>query len=113
LLRSRSHASPLIAEICDYIVWYTPNIAKTKYRRLYVGKDLREEICGEFRFVDSESESFRRLTKDEVENSEGIDKTKLFRTNSAVSPGVRANTTGAFEYNGMKFDLDRIEIGRR
>jgi len=96
--------SELIAEICDYIVWYTPSIAKTKYRRLYIDKDLREEIRGEFRFLDSENGSFRRLTKEEVENPGGIDTTKLFRTNSAVSPGVRANTTGSFEYNGMKFD---------
>lgn len=96
--------SELIAEICDYILWYSPNVTKAKYRRLYIDKDLREEIRGEFRFIDSENGGFRRLTIDEVDHPERIEESKLFRTNSAVSPGIRANTTGAFEYKGMKFD---------
>jgi adenine-specific DNA-methyltransferase len=96
--------SELIAEVSDYLVWYSKNIEKTKYRQLFVEKDLREEIRGEFKHVDIGGGKYRTLTEDEVLSPEKIDTTKLFRTNSAVSPGVRTNTTGSFEYKGLKFD---------
>jgi adenine-specific DNA-methyltransferase len=96
--------SDLIAEVSDYIVWYSPNLEKTKYRQLFVEKDLREEINGEFKHLDIGHGKYRTLTETEIINPDQIDKTKLFRTNSAVSPGVRTNTTGSFEYKGMKFD---------
>jgi hypothetical protein len=84
------------------VVW--PRSQKNKIPTTLRGQDLKEEIQGEFRFIDDGKGGFRRLTKDEIANPQGIDKSKLFRTNSAVSPGIRANTTGAFEYKGMKFD---------
>jgi adenine-specific DNA-methyltransferase len=96
--------SELIAEVSDYLVWYSQDVEKTKYRQLFVEKDLREEIQGEFKHLDIGHGKYRALTEDELANPEQIDRTKLFRTNSAVSPGVRTNTTGSFEYNGMKFD---------
>lgn len=96
--------SELVPQICDFLVWYAKNKKTVKYRPLYVEKDLKDEVKGEFKFVDTEDGNFRQLTEQEKEDPSTIDLKRLFRTNSAVSPGVRTNTTGAFEYRGMKFD---------
>jgi len=96
--------SDLVPSICDFLVWYGRSKSAVKFRRLFVPQDLKEEVQGEFRYVQLEDGSHRTLTKAEKENPELIDTTKLFRTNSAVSPGVRANTTGGFEFRGLKFD---------
>ncbi|BAL94972.1 site-specific DNA-methyltransferase [Rubrivivax gelatinosus] len=96
--------SDLVPSICDFLVWYGKNKSMVKFRRLFVPQDLKEEVQGEFRYVQLEDGSHRTLTKAEKENPELIDTTRLFRTNSAVSPGVRANTTGGFEFRGLKFD---------
>lgn len=96
--------SDLVPSICDFLVWYGRSKASVKFRRLFVPQDLKEEVQGEFRYIQLEDGTHRALTKAEKESPEQIDTTKLFRTNSAVSPGVRANTTGSFEFRGLKFD---------
>lgn len=94
--------SRLIAGTFDYILWYGKSRSATKFRQLYNAKPLEDEIKGEFRWVD-EIDQIRRLSDTETANPTEIDKSRLFRTNSAVSPGVRANTTGAFYYIGAQF----------
>jgi len=96
--------SELVAQVCDFLVWYSRNRQGVKYRPLYTPKNLHDEVYGEFKFMDTEGGKLRTLGDDERQNPETIDLRKLFRTNSAVSPGVRTNTTGTFEYRGMKFD---------
>jgi adenine-specific DNA-methyltransferase len=96
--------SRLIASTFDYLVWYAKSRDKTKYRSLYMAKPLAEEVRGEFRWFDDSRSGIRSLTDIEQEEPERIDKARLFRTNSAVSPGVRANTTGSFEFQGLTFN---------
>jgi len=95
--------SRLIASTFDYLIWYSKNIENTKYRSLYLEKPLEEEIRGEFRWFDDPKTGVRGLTDDELAQPSSIDKSRLFRTNSAISPGVRANTTGSFEFQGLTF----------
>jgi adenine-specific DNA-methyltransferase len=94
----------LVAQLCDFIVWYARSRKNVKYRQLNVQKNLQDELHGEFKFIDTDNGEFRTLTDDERQHPEKIDLRKLFRTNSAVSPEARANNTGSFEYRGMKFD---------
>lgn len=96
--------SDLIPSICDYLLWYGKHKPSVKFRRLFAPQDLKEEVQGEFRYIDLGDGTHRPLTKEEKANPGLIDTTKLFRTNSAISPGVRANTTGSFTFNGLKFD---------
>ncbi|MFC3147245.1 site-specific DNA-methyltransferase [Piscinibacterium candidicorallinum] len=96
--------SRLIASTFDYLIWYSKRRDQTKYRPLYSPKPLKEEVRGEFRWYDDPAKGVRGLTTTELEEPERIDKARLFRTNSAVSPGVRANTTGSFVFQGLRFD---------
>lgn len=95
--------SRLIASTFDYLIWYARDASKAKYRQLYLEKPLDEEVKGEFRWFDDPNRGIRSLTQEEIAAPDRIDKQRLFRTNSAVSPGVRANTTGSFEFQGLKF----------
>lgn len=96
--------SDLIPSICDFILWYGRHRPVIKFRRQFVGQALRDEVKGEFRYVDLGEGKHRALTAEEREDPDRIDTSKLFRTNSAISPGVRANTTGSFTFRGLKFD---------
>lgn len=95
--------SRLIASTFDYLLWYAKDKKKTKYRQIYTAKPLADEVKGEFRWMDDPVEGTRQLRDDEKENPVRIIKEHLFRTNSAISPGVRANTTGSFEFQGLTF----------
>lgn len=95
--------SRLIASTFDYLLWYSKDATKTKYRQLYVEKPLADEVRGEFRWFDDPEKGIRSLTPREQDAPEQLDKQRLFRTNSAVSPGIRANTTGSFEFQGLTF----------
>jgi adenine-specific DNA-methyltransferase len=96
-------SSKLIPSVFDYILWYAKSAKTVKYRPLFEKRALADEADGEFRLFRNE-----RL---EVVTPSGAQKSALIRenedgflrTNSAVSPGVRANTTGAFEFQGLSF----------
>lgn len=95
--------SRLIASTFDYLIWYSKTPGNTKYRNLFTTKPLQEEVRGEFRWFDDPNSGVRNLSESEIENPADITTTCLFRTNSAISPGVRANTTGSFEFQGLTF----------
>src|SRR5690349_3305688 len=96
--------SDLIPGVCDYLLWYAKSVGSVKYRQLYLEKTLEDEVLGEFKYVDIGNGQFRLLTEEEKRNPQLIDETQLFRTNSAVSPGVRTNTTGKWDFEGNVFD---------
>jgi len=96
--------SDVVASVADYLIWYAKDHSQLKNRPLFTEEELSEAIRGEFRYVDLGSGEFRTLTEDEIRNPSLIKKDALFRTNTAVSPGVRANTTGSFTVKGKTFD---------
>lgn len=82
----------LIPSVFDYILWFAKNRRATKFRRLVRERDLAADKQGEFRAADP------------LLVVPGRPETGIYRTNSAISPGVRANTTGAFSYLGRRFE---------
>lgn len=95
--------SRLLASTFDYLIWYSKNKSKAKYRQLYLPKPLNTEVKGEFRWFDDPEMGARSLTEKEQMNPSALDATRIFRTNSAISPGIRTNTTGSFEFQGLIF----------
>ena len=102
--KATGKSSKLIPSVCDYLLWYAKNAAKTKYRQLYELRDLAQDIDGEFRFFmdeDGQSTSITKANRDAAVATRGKG---VYRTNTAVAPGVRANTTGSFEFQGRTYD---------
>ena len=84
--------SELVPSVFDYILWFSKKRQSTKFRRLVRERDLATDKKGEFRATDP------------LVAVPGRPEIGVYRTNSAISPGVRANTTGAFSYLGRQFD---------
>ncbi|HEY3450975.1 MAG TPA: site-specific DNA-methyltransferase, partial [Myxococcales bacterium] len=94
--------SRLIASVYDHLLWYAKAEGLTKYRAAYQLRNLAQDIEGEFRlYWDAQgcTSAVSKLDRDDILASHGRG---VFRTNSAVSPGIRANTTGAFAFLGRK-----------
>jgi adenine-specific DNA-methyltransferase len=95
--------SELLAGVCDYLLWYACAREHVKYRQLFLEKSFADDLKQEFKFIDLGNDTVRSVTEGELLHPETLDPQRIFRTNSAVSPGVRANTTGSFEYGGHSF----------
>jgi adenine-specific DNA-methyltransferase len=104
LSKATGLTSDLISSTYDIIIWYSKNRSATKYRQLYLPKPFEDELKGEFRWLDEERVSIRRVSEEETIDPDRVNIKEVFRSNSAVSPGVRANTTGKFQFEGMTFD---------
>jgi adenine-specific DNA-methyltransferase len=104
LSKATGLTSELIASTYDIIIWFAKKKSSAKYRQLYVAKPLQDEMQGEFRWIDEQRVSIRRVTPAEADNPSSINLDEIFRSNSAVSPGIRANTTGKFKFQNMTFD---------
>jgi adenine-specific DNA-methyltransferase len=89
-LKATGLTSELVPSVFDYILWYARDRKKVKFRPLFRERDFEADRQGEFRNTDPILGSDPRAS--------------AYRTNSAVSPGVRANTTGKFSYLSLSFD---------
>ncbi|HEV8361432.1 MAG TPA: DNA methyltransferase, partial [Candidatus Thermoplasmatota archaeon] len=96
--------SRTIPSVCDFILWYAKDASQVKYHQLYIERNFAEDLRGEFKFIELDKGKWRPLTDAEKAAPEKLDRNKVFRTNSAVAPGVRPNTTGAFEHDGVRYD---------
>jgi adenine-specific DNA-methyltransferase len=104
LSKATGLTSQLLASTFDFILWYSRHKPATKFRQLYRPKPIDEELRGEYRWLDESGVHVRRITDMELSGTHDLDLARVFKTNSAVSPGVRANTTGKFSHQGQTFD---------
>ncbi len=95
--------SRFVASVFDHLLWYGKDAASTKYRPIFIRRNLEDDLNGEFRLLresNGETVPISALNRAAILASDGEG---VFRTNSAVSPGVRANTTGAFVFQGRSY----------
>lgn len=96
--------SELLASVTDCLVWYCKDRTQLKYRKLFVEQAIADAVNGEFKWLMLKDGSVRPLKREEtIDPKEIPEDAKLFRTQTAVSPGVRANTTGAFEFQSRSY----------
>jgi adenine-specific DNA-methyltransferase len=86
----------LLASISDTLLWYCKSAKHIKYFQLYKEQKLEAAVQGEFRYVRMPDGVVQNLTPSEIESPGRLPNgAEVFRTQSAASPGVRANTTGS------------------
>jgi len=88
-----------LAKVYDYLIWYARDVAKYKFRPLFVPRDITEDR--EYRYVDDRGtpEGFRRISDDEfmaLRNREIV-----FRRSKLTSSGFTPSCTFAFQLNGV------------
>lgn len=95
-------ASATLARTGDYLIWYSKDKSKIKYRQPYQDKDVSLE-SGNYKWLKLKNESYRGLTSKEISGEEKIPAdAKLYQPTSLVSQGA-TDTLQEFEYKGKTY----------
>lgn len=87
-----------IAKVYDYIVWYTKDITKTKFRPLFTTRELKDEP--EFCYLDIGEGKYRKLDAQEIQEISYEDSLKIFKRSTLTSSGYTPSCTYDFEFEG-------------
>ncbi len=87
-----------LAQVYDYIVWYSKDIDKFKFRPLFKNRDISED--SEWRFIDDKSEAlgYRKISDKEFKLLPNFD--GIFRRYKLTSSGFTPSCIYDFELNG-------------
>ena len=87
----------------DYVLWYARDLAKVKYRQLYVPKELTDAVYDDYDQVQIGGDQRRALTPDEKKDPSLIPSDgRVFTDDNPTSQGAGAATT-VFNYRGRNF----------
>src|SRR5436309_5666642 len=86
-----------LASVFDYILWYSRDKARMKFRGLYKPQDIYEDR--EYRFIDDEKQPYglRKISEDEFRNLDREEYGQLFRRSVLTSSGFTQSCTFDFE----------------
>ena len=76
-----------LATRCDYVLWFTKDKTKAKYRQLYDTKDPAAGTARTYTWVELEDETRRGLTAEEKRNGTLPDKARLYRPGNITTQG--------------------------
>ena len=86
----------------DYIIWYGKNKEKTKYRQLFLKKEVGKDTG--YKFVELPNGDRRNLTTEESKDLSLLPKnTDFFTLGNLASTGVTQSCLYDFEYGGRTF----------
>jgi adenine-specific DNA-methyltransferase len=86
----------------DYIIWYGKNKEKTKYRQLFLKKEVGKDTG--YKFVELPNGDRRNLTKEESKDLSLLPKnTDFFTLGNLASTGVTQSCLYDFKYDGRTF----------
>lgn len=102
LKKSGSQTTDLIPTICDYIVWYARDKEKSKYRGLFIEKNIGINDT-EFNQIINAKAECRALSKEEKIKGVIPDGFKVFKSTDLNSRSGSATTTIPYEFKGKKF----------
>jgi len=94
-------ASNFLANVSDYLIWYSKDKSKAKYRQLYYNKP-QEMIMGSFTWADVNGEPYRMQ---DIINRDVVDY-RQFRSANITSQGASESGSKPVIYNGKTFALD-------
>lgn len=94
-----------IPNVADYVVWYAKDISNLKYRQVYRTKEVGVGHGSGQRYdrLRKPDGSFSSLNAKQKRGEQEIPEGQVFQLTSLISSGVRANTTGEWEFEGKKY----------
>ena len=103
--KTGGQASTLLSSIGDYIIWFSKDKGKAKYRQLYADKTTAESRPSIYRWAEApDVATRRRMTSPEIKNETPIPKGwKIFAPDTLVSLGATPAGTVGFEFEGRQF----------
>ncbi|MDQ0511890.1 site-specific DNA-methyltransferase [Ancylobacter amanitiformis] len=105
LQKTGGQEASFIPNVSDYIVWYSRDAKKAKYRQIYLGKLLGVGEGSGLRYnqVRSLDGHVRPLTDEEKNGAPLPDASRAFQLTSLISSGVRTNTTASWTFRGRSY----------
>ncbi|MFC1905217.1 site-specific DNA-methyltransferase [Chloroflexota bacterium] len=92
----------LLANRCDFLLWYSRQIELVKYRQLYFSKSVEEGTAVTFTWLELPNGERRGMTAEERENTSLIPQgAKIYRPSNITTQG---NPVFAFEYKGKIYE---------
>lgn len=92
----------LLANRCDFLLWYSRRIELVKYRQLYLSKSFEEGTAVTFTWLELPNGERRGMTAEEKENPSLIPQgAKIYRPSNITTQG---NPVFAFEYKGKIYE---------
>jgi len=91
----------LLANVCDFLLWYAKDTQKVKVRRLYKPRDS-EMIESGFTWIELND---GKVAKANTRVSDDPPKSKRFQSSNLTSQGFSEMGSQAFEFNGKTFDV--------
>jgi adenine-specific DNA-methyltransferase len=92
-----------IENVFDYLVWYSKDKDKLKYRNLYALKPLESD--GEFKFLDTDGSGYRELSDEErISLKDHHELDKIFKRSVLESSGFTKSCTFPFEFEGKTYN---------
>ncbi|MFN8625187.1 MAG: site-specific DNA-methyltransferase [Candidatus Binatia bacterium] len=99
--KTTAQASELLANVSDYLVWYTRSIKSAKFRQLYFSKVLGGQGTGEYVWARLPDGTERPLARAERLGEEEVPEgARVFRQDSMVSQGAGALGAATLEVFG-------------
>jgi len=91
-----------LSNVCDYLLWYSKDKNKLKYRQLYKGKEEGKGY-NVYQWIELPNGERRKLTKDERSDESKIPaNSRRFRLSDICSQG-ETSSEQKFEFNGQSF----------
>jgi adenine-specific DNA-methyltransferase len=90
--------------VSDFIIWYAKDITKYQYNTLFINKVIGGAGASNYGFVEFEDGTYRRLTSEEKNNPNLIDKkARVFSSENLMSGGATESCIYDFEFNGKLY----------
>jgi adenine-specific DNA-methyltransferase len=102
--KTAGFSSALISSLNDFIVWYAKDIKKIKYNQLFLEKTEGIDKGTQYKYVELQDRSRRKLTKEEINDNTLLPKgSKIYRLTSLTSQGYSENTSKPFTYKDVEY----------
>ncbi|GAB3679023.1 site-specific DNA-methyltransferase [Salinisphaera aquimarina] len=106
LQKTGGQETNFLPNVSDYILWYGKNSEKTKYRQVYLNKELGKGKGSGSRYdrIQISAGNRRALSKLEKSGHENLpDGSSAFQLTSLISSGIRTNTTASWVFRKRKY----------
>ena len=90
-----------MAQVYDYILWYNKDRSKAKYNAIFKKQNIEDET--EFTYLELGDGSYKKLTRQEVQNLDKKELNKVFKRSDLHSSGYGETCDYEFEFDGKKF----------
>jgi len=91
----------LLANVCDFLIWYAKDIQKVKTRQLYKPRDP-EMIESGFTWLETKD---RKIIKGQTRIPDDPPDSKRFQSSNLTSQGFSEEGSKPFEFDGRKFEI--------